>query len=218
MVSPVDPFFAKTFATFFLPYFDSFFAGSSRFPKYLRYSKTISEASSTDNAEDLDITYQMEAFCYFVYDNNIEKWKKTIEILSNLNTGAREYDQIKILDSKQRAKELNEYERNMGVYWVSTEEYPDLKTPHTKPHSGQNMLGGWETKAICDFGILAQEIKKVRLEPKGKAWEKDLLEKLCKFKGIGDKIAAPKAKKAKKVAPPPTDDTPTKEAFNLAFE
>ena len=74
------------------------------------------------------------------------------------------------------------------------------------------------SKAICEFRMLTQEVKKARLDDKGKAWEKDFLGKLCTFMGLGDKITKPRTKKAKKFVPPPAEDTPTKQAFELAFK
>ena len=59
----------------------------ARFLKQLRCHKIISEASTTNKPTDLDIMHQIEAFLYLVYDNNIEKWQKTINILSKINAG-----------------------------------------------------------------------------------------------------------------------------------
>ena len=177
----------------------------------------ISEASTAGSAKDLDITHQMEAFLYILYDNNISKWKKSVQLLAELNKGARQFSQIKVVDSKDRAEELNNEGRKVDVYWYSSEEHAELRTPHTKTYAGQNQFGGWEVNALKLYGELSLKAKLAREGDQGKAWEKDLLVKVRALLGLEDKVAAPMKKKVKKDAPPPADDTPTKTAFDLAF-
>ena len=183
----------------------------------MRYCTVISEASTAGSAEDLDITHQMEAFLHVLYDNNISKWKKSVQLLAELNKGTRQFAQIKVVDSKDRAQELNNDGTKVDVYWYSSEEHAELKTPHTKTYAGQNQFGGWEINALKLYGELSLNTKLARDSDQGKAWEKDLLVKVRALLGLGDKVAAPKKKKVKKDAPPPSDDAPTKAAFDLAF-
>ena len=195
-----------------------FFAGTTRFAKHLRYYKIISKASTANKLEDLDIAHQMEAFLHALYDNNIGKWKKSVQILEQLNQGNRQYEQVKVAETKDRAKELNDEESKVDAFWSSTEEHEELKTPHTKTYAGQSLYGGWERDAIISYGELAQKVKSARSDEKGKAWEQDLLAKVRALLGLGEKAAQQKKKKVKKNAPPEPTDTPTKDGFNLAFE
>ena len=100
---------------------------------------------------------------------------------------------------------------------MSWEDYQELKTPH-RAHAGQNLFGGWENSAICAHGKLVKAIKEARLEDKGKACEKDSLDKIRTHMGVSDQMSQRKKKKARKVVTPPPEDTPTKDGFNLAFE
>ena len=64
-------------------------------------------------------------------------------------------EQVKVADTKERAKELNDDESKVDAFWASSEECEDLRTPHMKMHAGQNLCGGWEKDAIILFGQLA---------------------------------------------------------------
>ena len=169
------------------------------------------------SAEDLDITHQMEAFLHVLYDNNISKWKKSVLLLADLNKGTRQFAQIKVVDSKEWAEELNNEERKADAHWCSSEEHAELKTPHTKTHAGQNMFGGWENNALKLCGELSRDAKLVCDSDQCEAWEKDLLAKVRALLGLDDEVAPPRKKKVKKDVPPPADDTPTKAGFDLAF-
>ena len=115
--------------------------GTTRFGKQLRYCAVISEASTAGSAEDLDITHQMEAFLHALCDNNISKWKKSVQLLAKLNKGSRQYEQIKVSDTKVRAQELNDNEHKL---------YTQLCECHDTSMMKYLLKIEWAVKVFCD--------------------------------------------------------------------
>ena len=105
------------------------------------------------------------------YDNCYSKWQKTWDLLQNTQY-------LSIIAQNKPAQEVAEMQKRAkpGQLFASVETYPELKTKYTDANSGQKRFGGWSLESLAIYAGYRQKIKAARNGPRGKLFEKGLLE------------------------------------------
>lgn len=163
-------------------------AGHTNFCPAICQSTPISEAKTRDKIDPGKKVFPpgIEAFTVLAFENNVEKWPKSVEWYDNPENNGKDFP--KYCPTKSKTDFL----------WVCGR--------YTNPNSGQCKLGGWKKEGRDRYKAIKERIQTARKDKNYLEVEKDFVKRWQKQIAEEEEAAGRKPRKKKRKRDPDVGD------------